>query len=729
MFKQLISNLPYNPSLINQVGFYASRLRQEKAIRRLSFVFMALAMAVQSLAVISPPEKSLAYDNSNHIINGIRTKQDIINAWNNDPTVSQIYGKFGVTYQDILNLTETPNQVITSNDGDWWSIGRNSLTGYTNISDVYKNSQIPIEYAPGSYVYMRNLRAWDVNVSYTRYPAFEGWSDTAGHFWILEDCGNFTREGPPPAAKPQVDVRKTIEGYSSTPTLKPGDSYNYRIEYKNTVPESIAHDVYIEDRLDINNFDVVRTNPALSIDSGGFFRHFVGNLSYKPTYDVIEITVRIKSSINTNKNVCNSVKITSTDGSSANGGPVCVHVVPMCPIVNKTNLLLSDPNCFEPCPLMPSLNKNDPRCTPCPYNGAILAENPNCDAPPEYCPIAGRTSYLKNDPRCVPVCPLDTSLDQTDPKCVVCPYYSNILTGDSKCKPPLVSCEITDTAINLTLRKATFKTKIKTTDPSITKATSYLYDFGDQKTQTVETQSLENIVDHTYEPGKFTAKVKIYYVVNSTSGNTEYTTECSSPISFEADKPLGQIKTVRNETQKIDGDSVLIKKLQPNDVLSYSLFTINSQNYDRLNIKIEDNINDLLDYADLDLASLEESGGKFDKNSGKVYWENVTIPASSDIEMKFIVKLKDQIPATNKPSNVTTSFDCKISNEYGNEISLKVSCPAVKGIETLPNTGPGSSLIVGGCVTAVIGYFFARARLLSKEMQIIRTDYSMSGGA
>ena len=60
MFKKLVANLPFNPSLITQVGFYSDRLRQEKGVRRMSFVFMALAMAVQSLAVISPPEKSLS---------------------------------------------------------------------------------------------------------------------------------------------------------------------------------------------------------------------------------------------------------------------------------------------------------------------------------------------------------------------------------------------------------------------------------------------------------------------------------------------------------------------------------------------------------------------------------------------------------------------------------------------------------------------------------------------
>ena len=86
------------------------------------------------------------------------------------------------------------------------------------------------------------------------------------------------------------------------------------------------------------------------------------------------------------------------------------------------------------------------------------------------------------------------------------------------------------------------------------------------------------------------------------------------------------------------------------------------------------------------------------------------------------------IPATNRPNDQAADYDCVISNLYGNKIELDVACPAVKGIETIPNTGPGSSLIMGTFVTAVVGYLFARSRLLSKELNLVRTDYANSGG-
>jgi len=181
MFKKLVANLPFNPSLINQVGFYSDRLRQEKGVRRMSFVFMALAMAVQSLAVISPPEKSLAYSN-NHIMNGIQTKTDIVlHFLNPSSDITDIFKRFNLTIDDVSNLTEEPNDTVSSNSGqDWRTIGRNSLYGYSDIADQYKANQVPIQYrgqstssaADDSYVYARQLRAWGVK----SYDAWRGTS-------------------------------------------------------------------------------------------------------------------------------------------------------------------------------------------------------------------------------------------------------------------------------------------------------------------------------------------------------------------------------------------------------------------------------------------------------------------------------------------------------------------------------------------------------------------------
>src|SRR3989344_1853723 len=145
MFNKLLSNVAVNPSALNQFAFYSKRLRKEQSIRRLGLFFIISSMIVQIFASIIPAEKSLAYSD-NHIINGIKTRQDIIKAWDRSGSdVSSIYSKFGVTRQDIMNLPEQPNATIRSTaNNNYWSIGRNSLTGYRNVENQYKNQEIAL---------------------------------------------------------------------------------------------------------------------------------------------------------------------------------------------------------------------------------------------------------------------------------------------------------------------------------------------------------------------------------------------------------------------------------------------------------------------------------------------------------------------------------------------------------------------------------------------------------
>jgi hypothetical protein len=81
---------------------------------------------------------------------------------------------------------------------------------------------------------------------------------------------------------------------------------------------------------------------------------------------------------------------------------------------------------------------------------------------------------------------------------------------------------------------------------------------------------------------------------------------------------------------------------------------------------------------------------------------------------------------------MTTAFDCIISNKFGNQLDIKVDCPLPKSAEyitqTLPKTGPGTSLLIGFVATSIIAYFFMRSRLLAEELELIRTDFAQTGG-
>lgn len=657
MFKKLVSNLPYNPSLIHQVGFYADRLRAEKSVRRISFVFMALALVVQSFAVIAPPERSLGLSN-NHILSNPQTKNDILAAYDNpNGDIKDIYTRFNLKRADIVNLTNTPNVTVFSGDGqDWFTIGRTSLSNYPKVSDFYKRHEFQVQYrgqgtsktSDDAFVYGRSLRAWDIiNKSGNYYKAWKGKSSTTGQtFWILQSCGNITWVGtwkdpePEPDPDPSLYIKKTVK--KTEAVMNPGDTYSYRIEYRNKVIGSTAHDVEIRDQLDVKKYDFVgpKNDRRLKVSSTGFLTYDVGDLKGSHSAHFIEITVRLKDPLPSPTKVCNDASIHAKNAGTRTSDDVCINVI-----------------------------------TECPYDDSV----PNV-----------------NNPNCV---------------------------------EPKVVCTALATALDRTNRKATFKTTVSSTNKRTTKIKSYVYDFGDGSEPVVVTSDKYTDTQmRSYDAGAYDLSVKIRYTAQGVDGEQE-SDACTSSISFEEDQPLSEKKTVINITRELDEDETLGTNVHGGDVLEYTLHTLNTQDYDRVDVEVTDYIGDVLDYATLDTEFLEEQGGRYDKDSHKVIWEDQTVEANSVLELKFRVTMKDPIPATNRVSEGDPDYDCVISNEYGNTVNLNVSCPVVKAIETLPNTGPGTSLAATTLITAVAGYFFARSRLFSKEIDLIRTDYAVTGGA
>jgi hypothetical protein len=89
-----------------------------------------------------------------------------------------------------------------------------------------------------------------------------------------------------------------------------------------------------------------------------------------------------------------------------------------------------------------------------------------------------------------------------------------------------------------------------------------------------------------------------------------------------------------------------------------------------------------------------------------------------------MVRVLDVIPATAQGASDPTSYDCIMTNVFGNEIETKVNCPTPKVVEKvvteLPTTGPTENMIFAGVVLSIVTYFYARTRQVKKEVRLIR---------
>ncbi|MDQ3158871.1 MAG: hypothetical protein M3P98_01915 [bacterium] len=204
MFKKLISNIPFNPSLITQVSFYSKRLSQENSVRKLGFFFITLSLLVQGFAILSPAEPTIANPDNDVFRGGFTDQAHAVNSCNsNSQNFKTILAHFDITCTDLF-LSPVRKIDYSENNGGMYSMGRNS----------YFANDIPIQIANVGTFYMRPLTNWGAHCydDGADCKAITGTRPDGSPFWVLLGCGNITIFGPPtPEPEPEPEPEPTPE--------------------------------------------------------------------------------------------------------------------------------------------------------------------------------------------------------------------------------------------------------------------------------------------------------------------------------------------------------------------------------------------------------------------------------------------------------------------------------------------------------------------------------------
>lgn len=186
-------------------------------------------------------------------------------------------------------------------------------------------------------------------------------------------------------------------------------------------------------------------------------------------------------------------------------------------------------------------------------------------------------------------------------------------------------------------------------------------------------------------------------------------------------------KSASNQTQNIkDANGTTAAA---NDVIIYTLTVKNKGAQAVADFIVEENMADVLEYADI----VDLHGGEIN-DENIVSWPKQNIPANGSIEKQITVKVKDPIPQTPVSASDRGSYDMVMTNVfYGSSVNIELPPSVTKTtelvVQQLPETGPGTTLLAGFGLTAVFSYFVARSRLMAKELEIVKTDFASTGGA
>ena len=613
-----MSNLPFSPALVGQLGFYAKRLRKEEITRRLGLIFVALALVVQSFAVFQPSQSANASSETDMVTGGIGNSIDnFLKPYDsNTKNLRDTMNYVGITKKEIESTKYTSFK--TEDTLSWGFAPRFSYDqGEREYNITNKNGN------KVTTAYSRPLKLWG---SYnTKNYGWVGHSEKMGWFAIMPTCGNLI----------------TIKKPTHPPTPKP---------------------IYTCDALVAN------------LVSGNKYK-FTAKATAKNGATIQDYTFNFGD--NETKTVTNPVDITHT---YANKGASYNANLSVGFKVNGASKNISSSSCTV----------------------KIIVSQP-----PE--PI----------------------------------YTCDSLTAD------LVSDN-----------KYNFNGKATVSDGVIIE--NYTFDFGDNSTKTV-TNPVN--VTHTYskDDTTYTAKLNVKYKVNGVSKTitsnactiqitTNQTPEPPIPptptpcllnpdilatdenctpcpgnetiwVNDETCKPnIIKSKTAKNSSQGfIDAKTATANA---GDQISYTI-TVENTGLSPETIKLEENLGDVLEYSTL----VDNGGGTLNESTKTLSWADLNLNSKDKQTRSFVVKVLNQIPATATGASDPTSFDCKMSNVFGNSIDINVGCPTPKIIESvaneLPKTGPSENMIFAGVVLGLTTYFYLRNRQLKKEIYLIRKSVSI----
>lgn len=342
MFRTLVSNLPYSPTLVGQLGFYARRLRKEEVTRRTGLLFTALALVMQSFAVFSPPEPANAANPSDMIYGGISSKEQLLVAYDNSARgngdLKKIYDYAGITREELAGLKEgtiNSRQHGTAN-GAWLTWGR--LHRFSAAEGEVSHN------ANGTTVYSRPLWRFDTS-SYakkngTTYYALIGHSAKLGSFAIQKACGNLVTTKLPVTPPPTPPPAPVAESRCVLLQAKRIDRTRYTLDITATATNGASISGYKFVVKDASGAVIAEKHSNTTASSGS---SGVIEIATPGTYSVVGSVV------------------TSIGERSSNS---CI-----------ANFSVSAP---EKCAYNPSLSKEDKDCQPCPGNSTLWYKDADC---------------------------------------------------------------------------------------------------------------------------------------------------------------------------------------------------------------------------------------------------------------------------------------------------------------------------------------------------------------
>lgn len=711
MFRKLISNISFSPALIGQLGFYAKRLRKEEATRRAGLIFTALALVVQSFAVFSPPDAANAASDSDFIRGGVSSVKEFLQHYDkNDRNLRDMMNYIGISRSEIADAKKSS---LNSRDG-WLGWGR--VSPFSSAQGNVKHYYSKAGGGTGT-MHSKPLKLWD-STSYTKkhgstYVAFMGTSKKIGKFAILSICGNAVTKKIPPKPPTPPKAPSPAALCSTLQVIKVSDTQRrFSVAASATNGATISkYSFAINDAAgkDIRSFDYVSSNSQIT----------TGDVSLSPGKYSVKATV-VTSVGNKTSDNCQASFTIDQPG------------VTITKTVNDQERITVDLN-----------QEFNYKLTVKNTGKTVLHNLKISDNAPEHIRfISAPTGTVTDVKWSYTLDSLEAGKSQTytikaksisraEPghtiaKNIACVDTEDINGTSDACDDALV--EVPETQIDV-CELATYKTtsikksEMDTSRYSTNPADCIKIQVCDMISNTLVTIR-ESEFDKTTQT-KDKTQCSDMQVCDLATGEIaiikkhEFDAKKHSQDANDCVPTVTQNKTGLNITQDSKDASTITANA--NDRIQYTI-TLRNTGDVQAKSGFKEDLRDVLEYAKV----IDTGGGTFDEKEKTLSWPEVTLATGESKSRMFVVQLASTIPAGARGVSERSSYDCVMTNSFGDTVDVKVACPIEKQVEytvsELPTTGPGENVLFAGVLLAVVVFFYARSRQMNKEIRYIRRD-------
>lgn len=183
MFRKLVSNLMYSPSLMGQFSAYAERLKREEFVRRVGLIITTLAVGAHAFFVLQPPSSANTANPNDLVFGGVTDRADLLKKYDsNERNLQDILSVLGITREDLDSSVEGTASLKNATFLTGRTAGYSYQSGEREYTFEKSNGD-----TGAIYLYNTANLALDRRAT---YPALIAHSELIGKFAILKASGN-----------------------------------------------------------------------------------------------------------------------------------------------------------------------------------------------------------------------------------------------------------------------------------------------------------------------------------------------------------------------------------------------------------------------------------------------------------------------------------------------------------------------------------------------------------